>query len=40
MLTIYKHDSPLELVSKGEDKKLRALMSKLYYGKEVEKRIK
>lgn len=39
MLTIYKHDSPVELVSRGENEKLRNLLSKVYWGKEVEKRI-
>jgi len=40
MFTLFNYDSPAELVSKGEDDKLRELMSKLYYGKEIEKRIK
>jgi len=40
MLTIYNHDSPKELADKGDLKKLRDLMSKLYYGDELEKRIR
>jgi len=40
MLTIYNHDSPTELAEKGDHKKLRDLMSKLYYGDELDKRIK
>lgn len=38
MLTIYNYDSPAELVTKGEDGKLKELLGKMYYGKEVQKR--
>ena len=39
MLTVFNYDSPSELKDRGEDKKLRELMGKIYHSSQVEARI-